>query len=664
MNKKAISVFAAAFLLLVLLVWMGFTLIYRPGVTVLEHTAALTDLSGYDFQNSVYYHFDGYWESYPERLYTPEDFAGGQTGSPVARADADYRVIQYATHRIRLKLPEGEALGIYMKSADYSMRIFIDGRLAGAVGNPAETAEETVPRVLERAYYFTPESDEVEIVVQAANFVHREGAYPPNFYIGRADNIGALASYNSVMSALLIGGLITAALYHLGLFALNRRHMASLLFSACCLLLALLSNKIIPMFFPEYNWFAAFQIEYIVHFLTFAALTRFLQRLFPALLNRNIARVYYLLCAGYILFTFVFKPRIYSGLLIYFEIASVLVIVYILVRLAMALRGGTLKNVLAFAGVLVVSLFAMNDLLYSNGVHFLGSLAGQYFTTPIGMMFFVFCYGLVISMEYADTERAMREALRRERMFAEENSVLEELGRMKTEFLGNISHELKTPLAVISTHAQLVGMHERESGAPDEYTAKKMLLIASEAERMSLMVSQLLDISRIEEDKIRWQFEPLDITELIRGTMEGCYPILNKNHNTLSVELPDYPIIVSCDGERIRQALLNLVSNAIRFTKHGRITVSARSADGRAIVSVTDTGAGIAPEALPNIFSRYYTSSPGGEASSTGTGLGLYLTKLTLDAHGGEIHAESAPEGGTIFTFSLPEAGAEEAGHE
>lgn len=412
MNKYKNTIYITAYLLLVLAVWLVFSLLPQPEAVKLEEQSGVVDLSGADFDNTVYRYSDNRWQHYPEALLTPADFAGVSIPQDSPMSYDDFRTIQYATHRVQLRLQPGRVYAITMKSSDYAMRLFIDDVEAGAVGNPGATEESNTPGVAYQTYYFQPTGDVTTILVQSSNWVHREGAFPPNFTIGTAEGIEANNRHTLMMTILITGVLLTAALYHLGLFALNRRRVVTFVFALCCLLLAAMQSSLPQIFFPGYNWYAAFRVEYIVHFLTFATLCLFLQLLFPRLLHRYVARAYYALAGLYILTTFIFSTKVYSSLLIGFEAVSVGMIVYILIRLAMQLKERKPQNTLAFAGMLLVCLFGVNDILYTNHVSFLGNIAGQFFTTPIAMCFFVFCYALVVALEYAETERRMKEAQR------------------------------------------------------------------------------------------------------------------------------------------------------------------------------------------------------------------------------------------------------------
>ena len=411
MTKNQNIIGIAFFLVLVLIVWTVLFAIPAPAEVRLDDVS-VQDLSLDDFSSTIYSNSHG-WESYPEKLYAPTDFTSGAvTEQPRAYAEIDYTSIQYATHRMSFILPPDKTYGLSMKSADYSMRIFIDDKEIDSVGLPGETRETTVPRTLKRIYYFATQTGAVEVVVQTANFVHREGAYPPKLFIGSASMIANKNDGDMLKSCALIFCLITASLYHFGLFLMNRRRKAALLFSVCCLLLSFLNYKTILDFFPDYNWFFAIRFEYINHYLIFAALALFLDTLHPKLLNRIVARIFYAITGVYVLITVVFDPKTFTLLLYGFEAAAALMALYALIRLARNMKNKKAQNALTFAGTLVVVMLGFFDILIKLQLFWIENTTGLEFATPIGMVFMVFCYALAVALDFAETERAYAEALR------------------------------------------------------------------------------------------------------------------------------------------------------------------------------------------------------------------------------------------------------------
>ena len=232
----------------------------------------------------------------------------------------------------------------------------------------------------------------------------------------------------------------------------------------------------------------------------------------------------------------------------------------------------------------------------------------------------------------------------------QEKEMLEQINKLKTEFLADISHELKTPLTVMSSHAQH-GQKALRDIPEAEDAEREMRLIASEADRLALMVSQVLDMTQIEEGRMALHIQPASVMEIIQRTLDTYYPMFRKNNNTLRVE-PGSPSLALCDGPRIMQVLVNLVSNAAAHTRDGEITVSTAREDTHIRISVADTGDGIPPGQMKTLFERYYAK----RANGTGTGLGLPISKYIVEAHGGKLDIKSSVGEGTTASFTLPSA--------
>lgn len=229
-----------------------------------------------------------------------------------------------------------------------------------------------------------------------------------------------------------------------------------------------------------------------------------------------------------------------------------------------------------------------------------------------------------------------------------EHDMLVEINEMKTTFLSDASHELKTPLAAMSGYAQTA---EAElAGGNTEPVREKLKRISSEANRMALMVTQILDATRIEEGRLVLEPSPCDLDKLVRETVETYFAVLNKNNNRLALRIPlDLPEAYA-DSGRMQRVFVNLISNALKHTHNGTILIKAEQENGEIKVTVKDTGSGISEEDLPHIWERYYK----GKHSETGTGLGLFICKFIIESHGGRIWVESEAGKGTAFMFTLP----------
>jgi len=233
---------------------------------------------------------------------------------------------------------------------------------------------------------------------------------------------------------------------------------------------------------------------------------------------------------------------------------------------------------------------------------------------------------------------------------------LEHFDRKRSELFANISHEMKTPLSVISTYAQLL-KNKMELLPQAEGSVENAMLIISEANRLGMIVSQVLELARMQEVNIKQDLKPCHIGEIISEAVSSHFTSAaeNNNHNRIDLKIDDDLPMILADAPRIAQLVVNLIANAIRHTKGGLITVSARtSSAGRKkgniiVLSVQDTGKGITQEEAKMIFDRWYTSAGG-----TGTGLGLFICKHIAEIHGGEISIESEPGKGSCFNVILP----------
>jgi two-component system phosphate regulon sensor histidine kinase PhoR len=227
---------------------------------------------------------------------------------------------------------------------------------------------------------------------------------------------------------------------------------------------------------------------------------------------------------------------------------------------------------------------------------------------------------------------------------------LRSLQTMRRELIGNISHELRTPLAGIKAMIETL----KEVAIDDKQAATDFLSrIDGEIDRMTQMVSELAELSRIETGRAELRMSPLNLNQLAEEVAAQLNALAQRQQVTITTDLgPDLPI-VRADNDRVRQALVNLVHNAVKFNHpRGRAVLSTKSEGQSVIVSVSDTGIGISKEELPHVFERFYKADKA--RAGGGSGLGLAIAKHIIQAHDGSIWAESEEGKGSTFSFSLP----------
>ena len=224
-----------------------------------------------------------------------------------------------------------------------------------------------------------------------------------------------------------------------------------------------------------------------------------------------------------------------------------------------------------------------------------------------------------------------------------ERRALEQLQR---EVLAMVTHDLKTPLTSIKAMAQLM----QRRGV---YREQSVTNIVAQAERLERLVNDLLDVSRLETGRLELQRETVDLVAVVRETVEAARA-LSPAHR-ISVEAPDRPLMGEFDYHRLAQILQNLLSNAVRYSPAGStIRVSVTDLGDAAQIAVSDQGPGIPPEALARIFERFYRAEAAAVSQPQGLGLGLYIARGLVEAHGGRVWAESTAGQGSTFYVRLP----------
>jgi PAS domain S-box-containing protein len=226
-----------------------------------------------------------------------------------------------------------------------------------------------------------------------------------------------------------------------------------------------------------------------------------------------------------------------------------------------------------------------------------------------------------------------------------------EAEELKSTFISIISHELKTPVALIKGYAETL---RREDADWDQATVRESLsVIVEEADRLSDLIENLLDASRLQAGALKLNVTEVYLDKLAARLVEK-FRTQSERHSLSAEFPPDFPAVMG-DEERLTQVLSNLLSNAIKYSPAGgRVVARGKAEPGQVMISVSDQGPGIAAPDLPRIFDRFYRVNSDLTKRTKGAGLGLFLAKAVVEAHGGAIWAESAPEQGTTIAFTLP----------
>jgi len=270
----------------------------------------------------------------------------------------------------------------------------------------------------------------------------------------------------------------------------------------------------------------------------------------------------------------------------------------------------------------------------------------------IGALSLVLIFGILL-VKSAVSEAKQRVHLLQVTMDLKSANVkLTQLDRVRSEFLSFASHQVKAPMSVVKGYAQLIA--DGTFGKVPEKVVETSKKIKESADRLVILVNNLLDLRRIEEGRMEFSPERTDVGLLLSQTIDDLQTLADRKQLRLTYIEPGHELPASLDINKFRQVIQNLVENSIKYTEKGWITVSAKRADGMITIQIADSGRGMSPQLIPELFEQF-TRERDASKRIEGTGLGLYIAKQIVLGHHGAISAASEGIGkGSIFTVTVP----------
>lgn len=287
-------------------------------------------------------------------------------------------------------------------------------------------------------------------------------------------------------------------------------------------------------------------------------------------------------------------------------------------------------------------------------------------TLGYGLTLFGILFTIVLLITSRRNHANMKESLR----LSHQNRILRECADAasyaKSEFLSSVSHELRTPMTSVYGFAKIIKKKLEKHIVPlvDVNDARAMRelqqirtnldVIVSEGERLTSLINNVLDLAKLEAGRVEWHFDAVDVRGVIEHVAATIRPLTDARGLFLKLDVADDLPCVRGDRDRLVQVLINLGSNAVKFTGQGGVTFSALCDGNDVVISVADTGIGITPENCAKVFDKFHQIGDTLTDKPPGTGLGLSICKEIIDRHGGRIWVESEPGKGSTFKFTLP----------
>lgn len=651
MTKRKIFLLISLFVIFLVTVrttW--YSLLAKP-----NHSGAIQgvlDLRDYDFTSDRVLTLNGEWEFYPHQLLFPDDMAGSNRresrtfiqvpGNWAATLNPETNSkIGYGTYRLRILVtPDSQrAYSIKLSYVVSSSALFVNGRMIASSGKPAENPEQNLARNVPYTATFTTDKSELDIVVQVANYDHlRRGGIISSIKIGNEQAIERDRWFSICMQVIVCAVLVMHAIYVCILSIIGTRQKALLSFLMLILFALLMTlvddDRLLLHWLPiDYPW--SIKLSYLAIIGVAAFLMHFAKSLLASPWRVDVFRWFFSICAisaAVILFSPAKLTTVLASFYFGLSLIASIILLVLSVRTAVTSDEDAIFISLGISSILTNVLGGFVKALFWPDI--------GYYPVDLIVAFLMFA-----SFWF---KRYFRASIRT----AELASQLQAADKMKDIFLANTSHELRNPLHGMINIAQTVlEGWDRPHGKNGK---ENLALLVTVGKRMSFLLNDLLDLTRLQENGIRLHTRPLLIQSFAPGVTDMVRFMLEGKSIRLITAIPDtFPPVVA-DENRLTQILFNLLHNAVKYTNEGSITLQASIEHGAAKISIIDTGIGIDEETRQRIFLPYEQGNADITRTSGGIGLGLSITKQLVKLHGGLLEVQSASGQGSQFSFTLP----------
>ena len=679
-NKLNIIPIGTMFVILaVMIVYMSLPL----GQTGAGAAGGVADLRGLDLSSAIY-QLSGEWQVARGALLAPEAFPDGAPAAAIPErwAGSFDELNAYATYRLRVYTDDARQLVLMIPEIYTAYEIWINGERVRGAGLVADNRADASPEFETAIVPLKASGGVIEIVIQACNYHFMRPMMCNLLLLGETDLVHSWFYRSRSLYIMALGAFFVGAFYHIAVYIQRRKELVYLFYALLSLICfwryAIDANGISDIT----GWFSAsgglldLKIFMVLFFLHGMAISGFSLYVFDKewLVKRRLWVLGYI-ATGTVLYVCApwnthLAPAIISATML-----PPLLLAIVRAAMSRKLREDRMMwlyfiALAAFPVVNILQKYFFDHLLFMTGM--------------VADLFLLMAQALILSQQFVVFQES-------EQSLEEKNEALDRLSSMKTEILQNLNHDLKTPLTVIATDV-MNAMDMLEFGINEEQMRENLENAEREIMRMSRMVSNAVKISSA-HDSTR-DMAPISIPLLLREVEDIFHPLLKRSGNTLVADVPESLPRVYGNDDMLLHVLSNLVSNANRCTRNGKITISAGSTydspggpgpgndagngpgngpgndagnalgnapgndavndavndagagAGFVTVFVKDNGTGITPELLPHVFER--------GVSDGGTGLGLSISKNSIEAHGGTIGIESKPGEGTMVWFSIP----------
>ncbi len=690
------------FVLFVAILAIGFGLVIFPKhskISADNPVSGLVDASKINFGDNLVLSLDANWLFTANRLVDPMQLKFPPTNTRLIDSLDDIITLQentisflvpgswddvsavqqtlgIASYALRLVLPtkRPDFLSLRFPALNGASIIFINGEARYYNGVVSESRDKYEARAIARQVIIKPNSDFIDIVVHHANFSSVRPGILEAPVFGASDKIAQIVTIETASTFALVSSLLILGIYLCNFYAFRRREPATFILGVFSLIIGVRSFFVnafgLEAVVTLLDWETFMKIPYLCYYLAIPLFLHYLFFTFRQESAKTPLYISYAVSIFFAAFTLLGDYRIYHYLLPFYHVFNALAAIYAIYIVARALRRhrpGSTLFALSFLVLLIA--FAIDIILVYRVIN------QVQLSAPV-LLFFLLVQSLLLSWRFNDDyDRSQSLSLELKKLIAQHDEIQENLehtvldrtreltkalelsnqaSRAKSEFLANMSHEIRTPLNAI------IGFTELLADNPDAQTRSRYLdLVLSEASRLLQLINQLLDVSKIEANKLVLEHHPFDLHEMFQTLAATMHIRTQPVGLAFFLHLDDnLPRFVTGDALRLRQIFDNLLGNALKFTEQGSISLHAKLitfTDKRLELQceVIDTGIGIPLERQAAVFESFQQADTSMTRLYGGSGLGTTIAKRLVEMMHGSINFESAPGKGTTFRFVI-----------
>lgn len=604
------------------------------------------DLKKYNFENSGPIELNGEWQFFWNELIPPSEPARKMPDlvafPHLWNEQEELGSYGYATYNLTILLPkEYPQLTLTLPDMYTAYELYINQELIASNGSVGDSRSEYTPKWAPQTVTLPPFTDEeINLRLLISNFEHSKGGIRLPIELGTSADLYNQREMELGYSFILTGILFMGALFFLGLYSFGRNEKPILYFALFCLTYSyrIIGTELYPfhIILPELPWILTARLEYISLYLSTALFGLYIYHLYPKQSSDLIVKGFTVVFGAFATAALLLPAYFFTSIINVFFVLLTIYIFYASYVLIRAWIKEEVGSIFAVGSIGVIFLIFLYDLLE----YF--QIASENLTISfIGYVSFFFLQSLTLSNRFAHTLNKAKEDA-------------EMASTAKTHFLSTMGHELRTPLnAVIGLSELLLDSKSEKEKTQFARTIKKS------GESLLSIINNILDFTKIESDEVKLDYQPTHIPTLLADTVKMLGSLADPGKVTLGFRFDDLLSgYIKTDQTRLRQILINLIGNAIKFTDEGDITVQVTTTEsisekGQILFIVKDSGIGIPEEKMNLLFDRFSQIDADRNRKYGGTGLGLAISKRLIEGMGGRIWVQSHEGKGTTFYFTI-----------